>query len=151
MTDSTPATQAPTPHPDLQRLSALVGKWDWQGRSKSGDFTVTGWDTFEWLEGGFFLVERWEFDTAGEPSSGIAITGYDDPSQTCRTSYFDSGGTFDTYELEVRDDVLRITWDKYRFKGSFNKAGDTVNGTWEQSSDGSKWEYWYDLQMSKVG
>lgn len=150
MAETNHENEQSTPHPDLRRLGALIGKWDWRGRSKVGDFEIAGWDTFEWLEGEFFLVERWEFDTAGQPSSGIAITGYDQPSQTCRTHYFDSGGISNSFELEVRDGVLRITWDKFRFEGAFNEAGDTITGTWEQSSDGSAWEYWYDLQMTKV-
>jgi hypothetical protein len=53
--------------------------------------------------------------------------------------------------VHVRDGTLRIVWERYRFAGVFSADGNTITGTWEQSSDGSTWRYWYDLEMTRVG
>jgi hypothetical protein len=143
-------TERTAPNRALKRLEALVGKWDWKGRSESGTFKATGWTTFEWLEGGFFLVERWRLSAGPGENTGIAIAGYDDPHQTCVAHYFDNEGRFDTYEIDLRDRSLKITWALYRFDGTLSTDGNTISGTWEQSSDGSCWEYWYDLEMTKI-
>jgi hypothetical protein len=37
---------------ELATLDALVGTWNWNGRSSDGSFEVTGQTRFEWLTGG---------------------------------------------------------------------------------------------------
>lgn len=102
------------------------------------------------MEGRFFLIEPGELTAGGGTNTGIAIIGYDAASETCR-AYFDSDGRSDTYRLEVREGVLEIEWESYRFTGTFSDDGSTITGTWEQSPDGSSWQYWYDLELTKVG
>jgi hypothetical protein len=43
--------QKPEPAPDLVKLGRLVGTWE-----MSGD--VRGTVTYEWMEGGFFLIQH---------------------------------------------------------------------------------------------
>jgi hypothetical protein len=43
--------QPPEPSPDLKNLERLVGTWELSGG-------VQGRVTFEWMEGGFFLLQR---------------------------------------------------------------------------------------------
>jgi len=40
-------TEAKAPHPALKALDVLIGEWSWTGRSKSGDFQVSGWARYE--------------------------------------------------------------------------------------------------------
>ena len=53
--------QPALPAPDLRALDRLVGAWE-----VSGDY-VEGTSTFEWMEGGFFLLQR--SDQVPEPLS----------------------------------------------------------------------------------
>src|SRR3712207_7861353 len=43
--------QPPQPSPDLKNLDRLVGTWEMSGE-------VGGRVTFEWMEGGFFLIQH---------------------------------------------------------------------------------------------
>lgn len=66
--------QAPEPAPDLRSLDRLVGTWE-----QSGDH-LTGTTTFEWMEGGHFLVQRFDFTTLdGQKISGTEIIGHERP------------------------------------------------------------------------
>jgi hypothetical protein len=138
-----------TPSPRLSRLEFLIGTWEWNGRSKSGSFEVHGSDAYEWLDGGFFLVERHDLVAGGKANRGIAIYGFDESRDACVAHYFDNDGTQGIYEIDVRDGELRINWERYRFVGRILDDGKSIAGTWEQAPDGSSWEYWYDLEMTK--
>ncbi len=50
-TDARAYGRSPEPNPDLVSLDRLVGTWE-----MSGD--VRGTVTYEWMEGGFFLIQR---------------------------------------------------------------------------------------------
>ena len=53
MTDNTTADayqQPSTPHPDLKALNRLVGTWHVSGGAQ-------GTITYEWMEGGSFLIQ----------------------------------------------------------------------------------------------
>lgn len=43
-----------TPNPALKQLERLIGKWKITGDDVDGE-TI-----FEWMEGGFFLIQRFE-------------------------------------------------------------------------------------------
>jgi hypothetical protein len=43
--------QPPQPSPDLKNLDRLVGTWEMSGE-------VQGKVAFEWMEGGFFLIQH---------------------------------------------------------------------------------------------
>jgi hypothetical protein len=64
MADNTNAQQQPPePSPDLKSLDKLVGTWEVSGG-------LQGRNTFEWMEGGFFLIQRFDFDHAGRRLAG---------------------------------------------------------------------------------
>ena len=54
------------PDPALKHLEKLVGTWELKGRTlNSTEDNITGWTTFEWLPGGFFLKSVGEIDVNG--------------------------------------------------------------------------------------
>jgi hypothetical protein len=106
-------------------------------------FEVSGWSECEWLEGGFFLIERSEQRSGAGVNSNIAIIGYADVSADCVARYYDSEGREDAYTIAVSDRKLIIEWKLYRFAGEFSDDENTIAGVWERSSDGSNWKYWY--------
>src|SRR5687767_7275818 len=70
--------EAAIPNPALKPLSVLIGEWTTVGtHGLVPDTTFHGRTSFEWLEGGAFLMMRSEIDEPGIPS-GIAIFGSDD-------------------------------------------------------------------------
>ncbi|WP_067831223.1 DUF1579 family protein [Actinomadura kijaniata] len=95
--------EMPTPDPALRQLDFLVGSWDVKGSTIEGPMgpaaEVTGWETFEWMEGGFFLVHRWKtgFEVAGQAVDdvGYEFLDYDPATGQYRTHFFNSLGPYD--------------------------------------------------------
>ncbi len=54
-------TTAPTPDPELKKLSALVGHWTYEGEYKAGPMgpggNAKGDELIQWIHGGFFLQD----------------------------------------------------------------------------------------------
>lgn len=113
--------QMPTPDPALQRLNFLVGTWDLAGstiESPMGPATpITGSETFEWMEGGFFLVHHWtsSFEVGGVKvvDTGYEFFDYDPASSQYRTHFFNSLGPYDhdgsKYHGSFDGDALSVT------------------------------------------
>jgi hypothetical protein len=139
---------APTPNPDLQGLNRLVGTWDVTGGA-------TGQITYEWMEGGFFLVQRVDLEQDGVRHKGIEIIGHEQtfgapPSEDIKSRYYDNMGNTLDYVYEVEGDTLTI-WGGERgspayFKGQFSADGDTCAGAWVYPGDGG-----YPSTMTRVG
>lgn len=124
--------EQPKPNPDMKSLERLVGTW-----KQSGD--VSGEITYEWMEGGFFLIQRVEFDHDGNKIKGMEVIGHlqlfgEEPGKDIKSRFYGSGGeTFD-YVYEVEGDMLTI-WGGERgspayYKGQFSKDGNTLTGGW---------------------
>jgi hypothetical protein len=128
------ATQA-QPNPDLQTLSRLVGTWAVSGEAE-------GSVTYEWTEGGFFLLQH--VDLGG--NKGLEVIGHESkygeaPSADIRSRYygFSEGETLD-YTYEIVDDTLTI-WMGERgspayYEGTFDEAGDVLTGGWHYPGGG---------------
>jgi hypothetical protein len=89
----------PEPNRDLKSLDRLVGTWE-----MSGD--VQGRVSFEWMEGGFFLIQRVNLGRPGQRTKGIEIIGHErpfgaEPSEDIKSRFYsNTGDTLDyVYEL----------------------------------------------------
>jgi hypothetical protein len=136
--------EASIPNPKLKPLSALIGKWRTVGTHPLiPGTTFHGHTTFEWLEGGAFLIMHSEIDEPGIPS-GVAIFGSDDATGEYFMLYFDERGVSRKYEVTFGDNTWR--WSRnapgfsQRFSGTFIDGGRTIVGKGELSKDGSLWE-----------
>ena len=133
----------------MQELDALVGEWTAEVPLPSG--TVQARTTFEWLEGGGFLIQRATIDAPQFPN-GVMIIGGD----PLRQHYFDSRGVQRVYQMSLEGGVWKL-WREdpdffQRFAGTFSEDGRTITGAWEKSYDrGSTWEHDFDLVYNKVG
>lgn len=142
--------EAAKPNPALEPLSVLVGTWNTVGTHPLvPGTTFHGRTTFDWLEGGAFLIMRSRIDEPGIPS-GIAIFGSDDATGECSMLYFDERGVSRRYEVSLRDDVWRW-WRNapgfsQRFTGAIAADGRTIVARGELSRDDASWEP--DLQLT---
>lgn len=124
---------APAPHPDLQGLSRLVGTWKQSGG-------VEGEITYEWMEGGFFLLQRVNLNRYGHAIQGVEVIGHlqpfgEAPSEEIRSRFYSflDGMTLD-YVYEMERDVLTI-WGGEKgspayYQGRFSEDGNTLSGAW---------------------
>lgn len=126
--------QMPTPDPALSRLDRYVGTWEMTGRTLDSNVdNVKARTTFEWLPGGFFLVQRFEADFAGYDIRSLELIGYDPASDTFpSTVYANMAGTPLPYVWEVHGDELMISTDALgaTFHGKWNAEGTEFSGGW---------------------
>jgi hypothetical protein len=124
--------QPPQPDPRLRRLDRLVGTW----RQSGG---VKGQVRYEWMEGGFFLMQHVDLDHGGHKVRGLEIIGQLRPfggepgEDICSRYYGSEGETFD-YVYELEGDTLTI-WGGERgspayYRGTFSADGNTLTGAW---------------------
>lgn len=146
--------QPPTPNPALRSLDVLVGTWKISGPAIQGQIT------FEWLDGGFFLVQHYDFEQDGHPVKGIEIIGFEhdwealeqaaDPGsgQDITSHTFDNRGNTFTYTWEVDGDTLTI-WGGAKgspafYKGTFSGDRNRNSGRWVWPGGG------YESTMTRV-
>jgi hypothetical protein len=132
------------PNPALRSLDRLVGTWE----KSDPDGTIDGRATFEWMEGGFFLLQHIDFTE----TKGIEVIGYDEESGSIRSHYFGNGGGILEYTYELEGDTLTVSIDmpraKGRFVGTFSEVGNSCTGRWEWTQD--REEMAYDAILTKV-
>ena len=140
------------PASELKSLAILIGRWNTDIKFKSDpDNQGNGWVTYEWMDGGFFIIEHFANNFKKEESHrGISIIGYDNQTQACVSRFFDNHGNFRTYKLSIKDGVFTITGDRERYTGKINDGGNTITGAWEQSTDGKSWQYLCDTTQTRI-
>jgi hypothetical protein len=91
--------------PALEPFAALIGTWSTEATHPMVDEVVTGSVTFEWLEGGHFIVERSHNDHELFPDA-ISVIGAPETGDGLVMEYFDSRGVRRTYGVSLEDGVL---------------------------------------------
>jgi hypothetical protein len=87
-------------------FEALIGTWSTEARHPLVDEVVTGGATFEWLEGGHFVVLRSHNDHELFPDA-ISVIGRPESGEGLVLEYFDSRGVRRTYDVSLEDGVMR--------------------------------------------
>jgi hypothetical protein len=130
------------PYPVLRTLDRLVGKWKVTGSFLEGSIA------FEWMEGGFFLIQHVDAHHGQQQVKGVEYIGFDEDTQTLRSHYMDTRGSNLTYTWELQGDILR-TWfgDKDSnnfFEGKFSRDGNSYSGKWQWPGGG------YEATMTRI-
>ncbi len=132
---------------DLEALDALVGTW-----RLSGD--TAGTVRYEWMEGGFFLLQHLDIQQGEERTAGLEVIGHlrpyeGEPSADIRSRYYGSDGDTLDYTYEVDGKVLTI-WFGERdspasYRGEFSEDGRECRGRWTYPGGGG-----YESNMTRV-
>jgi hypothetical protein len=141
----------PTPPPELQRLDYFVGTWISQGQMHPTATTPGG--TFrmiernQWMDGGFFLILRSEFDTPGlSHGTGLAFMGYDSRRRRYTYDEFNSLGE-SQHSIGTLDAGAWIWTGEQHFGDATARTRLTMQAIspasytlkFEISSDGAEW------------
>jgi hypothetical protein len=140
---------AAEPAADLKALDKLVGTWE-----LSGD--VGGTVTYEWLKGGFFLIQRVNMvQEDGQENTGIEITGHErgmgaEPSADIKSRFYSDSGDTSDYVYELEGDTLTI-WFGERgspayYEGMLSADGRQLVGAWHYPGGGG-----YQAISTRVG
>jgi hypothetical protein len=110
----------------------------------SGD--VGGTVTYEWMEGGFFLIQHVNLhQQGGEQTKGMEIIGHlnaygEEPSPDIHSRYYGSSGDTLDYVYEVEGDKLTIWFGKRGspayYQGTFSSDNTTLTGAWHYPGGG---------------
>jgi hypothetical protein len=125
--------QPPRPNPDLAPFDRLIVSLQVSGPD------IHGQVSFEWMEGGFFLIQHVDFVHGGRHIKGLEIIGHlqpfgEPPSSDIKSRFYDTlGNTFD-YVYELEGDTLTI-WGGAKgspayYTGTFSADGNTNSGAW---------------------
>jgi hypothetical protein len=136
------------PASDMKALDRLVGEWQVSGGAE-------GTVTYEWMEGGFFLLQRVELEQFGLTIKGIEIIGHDqpfgeEPSADIRSRFYDNMGNTLFYVYELEGDRLTI-WAGEKgspayYEGSFDPDGNRLTGRWVYPDGGG-----YESTSTRIG
>jgi hypothetical protein len=138
----------------LEQLQPLVGQWTVEAVfPEMPPSEERGHTIFQWGPGEAFLVQRWEAPVDVAPD-GVAILAVDEDSGDLIQHYFDSRGVVRQYATSIEGGLwsLRKLTPGFaqRFRGKLSADGDTIEGAWEKSDDGSSWEHDFVLVYRRV-
>src|ERR671934_582237 len=141
----TETTEAPKPNRGLKPLEKLVGAWKVSGESK-------GELSYEWMDGGFFLIARGDTEQGGQRTKHVEIIGYDhgagaEPSSVLTSRLYTNRGDTLFYTHEIDENGV-TTWFGEKGSPATFKArwtdDDTLSGAWEWPGGG------YKLTLSRI-
>lgn len=141
-------------NPALRDLEVVVGSWATVGTHPYlPGRTLHGRASFQWIEGGAFLLMRSEVD-APEIPSGVAIVGSDNANGEVYMLYFDERDVSRRYDMSIEGNVVR--WQRasrdfsQRMVLSVADDGATMVGKGEMSANGGAWEPDLELTYSRA-
>jgi len=141
-------------NPALKDLEVLQGEWEMELSNTSflpdPSATIKGNVSFDWLEGGAFLIMR-----MGDIRSqgAIWLINRDESSSDYKVFYYDDRKVSRIYEMSFSDNVWKL-WRhspnfSQRFEGQISNDGNKILAKWEKSGDGRKWEHDFDVAYTR--
>lgn len=127
--------------PGLEPFVALIGTWATEATHPLFEGAVPGSLTFEWLEGGHFIVQRSHNDHEAFPD-GICLIGAPEQGAGLVMEYFDSRGVRRTYGIALEDGVLRMWRDEPGFAQRYSATigRDGFEGQWQLARTPGDWQ-----------
>lgn len=126
------------PSTALTALDRLVGTWTVTGGAE-------GTVRYEWMPGGFFLLQHVELTQYGQEVTGMEVIGnlrpFGEPaSADVMSRYYDTAGNTFDYVYELDGDTLTI-WAGAKgspayFRGTFDADGNSMAGEWTYPGGG---------------
>ena len=132
----------------LEPLNVLVGKWKTTGRTldeSSEELSAT--DTYEWLDGGGFLVHRVAGSLGSKPLSSIEIIGLDGSHDDFIMHSYDSSGSAVIMHGKLDGENWTIEGKDHRFAGVIR--GDRITGTWHMRDEAGRWSPWMEIVLTR--
>ena len=133
--------------PSLEPFEALIGTWATEATHPAFDAVVPGTVSFEWWEGGHFLVVRSRNEHELFPDS-LWVIGAPETGEGLVMEGFDSRGVRRTYGVSLDDGVLRFWRDAPGFDQRYCATlGDaSFEGLWQLAETPGDWQD--DLKVS---
>ena len=123
----------------LELFEALIGDWAIElTHPMLEDTVVRGRTTFEWLEGGRFLIQRAVNEHPDFPDS-LSVIGVMEGASDLTMQYFDSRGVHRVYAIGFDGRELTLERDEpgfaQRATARLSDDGSTLAGVWQLNRD----------------
>jgi len=125
----------------LEPFDTLIGTWATEATHPLVDVVVPGTVTFEWLEGGHFLLQRSRNDHESFPDT-TSVIGLSGAGKGLVMEYFDSRGVRRTYGVSLDVGVLRFWGDFPEFAQRFaaTLGCEFFEGRWQLARTPGDWQ-----------
>ena len=133
----------------LKKLDVFIGKWHAEGQSYadgqqkdkpySSAVPWTSDESYEWLQGNFFLLHRWDAKAGDKVFIGTEIIGYDEKEGGYFTRFFDNAGFHPDYKATVDGNVWNFTEPSTRARVTVDDDKNTITFNWEWRNENSDW------------
>ena len=130
-------------------LHIFIGKWHAEGDSYAAGQTKQNphganekWlsdETYEWLPGRFFVIQRWDAKTGANPFKGIAIISHDAGTGNYMTRSYENHGFIRDYVTKSNGDTWTFSGETERARIEFMDGGNTQKIAWEWRQPGEDW------------
>jgi hypothetical protein len=137
-------------------LGTFIGRWHVTGQNAPSTpggaaATVSGEESYEWLPGSFFVMNRWDrLFSDGNEHVGTGFLGSRGGAGFFSQS-FDNLGYERRYEVTAEGRVWSFTGQFERARYEFSEDGDGFTARWELSRDGKDWQPLCDLRATRIG
>jgi hypothetical protein len=164
-TGDQPAFEVRPPDPELKRLEPLLGTWRTEDHTRDTvlgpGVPVTSTETFQWLDGGYFLVSTYDTVFGPEPAQkGVMYWGYDSTDRKFRNIFFSNNGPFteegNRYEGAVADGKLTFVGPaRYQYDldddGAIRVNPDgTISVAWWLRDETGRWQPWMSNTFQRI-
>jgi hypothetical protein len=145
---------AAKPNPALNPLKTLIGEWKAEGTHPLlPGTTLHGRSSFNWMEGGAFMICHSKIDQEGFPV-GVSIFGSDDATREYFMLYFDERNVSRKYDVSIEGNVVKW-WRNdpnfaQRYSWTFADNGNKIIGKGELCKDGKTWEKDLELTYTRL-
>ena len=151
-----------------ERLWSIAGRWATEGEVIADPpVPVTGFDTYDVLAGGYFLVHHVDVRVGDQSVRAIEIIGEPDPSgDGFLVRSFDNTGSSEVMRVKVDDDGVfhfaggpdvapaahRANRETTGVRSALTLAvdGGSMTALWERSPDGQTWERWMRISFTRL-
>jgi hypothetical protein len=136
------------------RLDAFVGEWRGQGLvfqpGRDAGQMATAKDSFEWMEGQFFLVHQWTWKFGTELFQGLEMLGWDIEKNQFFSAVYDNAGHHVNYELSEKSGLWKYHGRLQRALIQLAPGGQKMTSQWEATKDGDSWYPICDIHWNKI-
>lgn len=115
-------------------MQVWLGRWHAEGTVFHSDGTSSPWisdESYEFLEGGFFVIQRWNEYGSDEPFVGVGVLSYDLASDEYAARFFENHGNYRHYEVWREDNAWTFSGELERARYEFASDGMICEVHWE--------------------
>lgn len=138
---------------ELSLLQPFIGKWSTNGKiyasNNQDEILIHGYDTYEWLPGGAFLLHKVNVYLGKERVQSSELISFDKLTGSFKIQYVDAQGKEGTFIALNKGKNWTFIGKKLRFSGNFSADDREISGIWEQNLNGKDWKKYMEIKLVK--